>query len=151
MQPAAAGEVVVTRDLDEGCIELTVRCAGLPTPRVYAYPLTDTLAQFFSELAVDVCVPGEAIELVASSGSTMSKGMAHAFAWKPGRKLRIDAALLRLSFLEAGLDTESPLLRRPTTAKLPTIASERADMKCVRGQPTHPPAHPPTVRVGPVH
>ena len=43
-------EVVVTRDHDEGCIELTVSLPALGAPRVYAYPLTDTLRQFFTEL-----------------------------------------------------------------------------------------------------
>eukprot|EP00962_Isochrysis_galbana_P056437 scaffold28397_cov101-Isochrysis_galbana.AAC.1 len=129
-QPTTVGEVVVTRDLDEGGIELTVHFAALPTPRVYAYPLTDTLSQFFRELAVDVALQPDAVELVATSGSTMSKGMAHSFAWKPGRQLRIGQALLRLSFVEAGVDSDSQLLRRPTSSKLPTISSDRAPMKC---------------------
>ena len=45
----------MTRNDEEGSIELTVTCPGLPAPRVYAYPLTDTLRQFFTELGA--CLP----------------------------------------------------------------------------------------------
>ena len=126
---AEPGEVLVSRTEEDGHIELTVSSASLSPSRIYAYPLVDSLVDFFKQLRVDAGVADGAVELVASSGSVISSGMAHAFAWKPGRSLRLGSELLALSFCDS---TEgAPLMRRLSSANPTRIESDKAPMKYV--------------------
>jgi CTP synthase len=126
---AEPGEVLVSRTEEDGHIELTVSSASLSPSRIYAYPLVDSLVDFFEQLRVDAGVADGAVELVASSGSVISSGMAHAFAWKPGRSLRLGSELLALSFCDS---TEgAPLMRRLSSANPTRIESDKAPMKYV--------------------
>ena len=78
----AVGEVVVTREDDH--VELCVSCPKLKTSRVYAFSLNEPLKGFCEQLSSDLEGDGD-VELMTASGATMSNGVSHAFAWKPGR------------------------------------------------------------------
>ena len=77
------GEIVVSRE--NNVIELMVSGAGLPKAQLYAFDQGDTIAKFAQQLAADLIVPTETIELRTPSGASLNQDMSHAFAWKPGR------------------------------------------------------------------
>uniref|UniRef100_A0A7S0IZT8 CTP synthase n=1 Tax=Calcidiscus leptoporus TaxID=127549 RepID=A0A7S0IZT8_9EUKA len=84
---ARAHEVLVARHADH--IELTVSSVLLKQPCVYAFAPTEPLSSFFAQLAGDVGCMATDVQLVASSGATLSALMSHSFAWKPGRSLTV--------------------------------------------------------------
>ena len=78
------GEIVVSRE--NNVIELMVSGAGLPKAQLYAFDQGDTIAKFAQQLAADLIVPTEIIELRTPSGASLNQDMSHAFAWKPHKQ-----------------------------------------------------------------
>jgi len=112
----AVGEVVVTREDDH--VELCVSCPKLKTSRVYAFSLNEPLKGFCEQLSSDLEGDGD-VELMTASGATMSNGVSHAFAWKPGRWLSVAGEKLSVALVEmSDGHGNSPAGRRPAGASI---------------------------------